>query len=109
MSYLLTDAELRKKKKRLRDYFADSAKQFESWADNGYKYPPPPMIPFPEDCRDVICGARAKSTGHPCKRKDLYSNGRCKLHGGLSTGPKTINGKRKSAKNGFQSQKMQQL
>ena len=57
--------------------------------------------PFPEVCRGLICGAKAKSTGNPCKRRDLYSNGRCPLHGGLSTGPRTEAGKAKSARNGL--------
>lgn len=38
------------------------------------------------------CGAYARSTGHPCKAKAL-SNGRCRNHGGLSTGPKTLEGR----------------
>jgi hypothetical protein len=45
---------------------------------------------------DVYCGAKAKSTGLPCKRF-AGPNGRCKLHGGRSTGPKTAEGKRRSA------------
>lgn len=47
------------------------------------------------------CGAKTKLTGRPCNRRDIESNGRCKLHGGLSTGPKTIDGKAQSARNGF--------
>ena len=46
------------------------------------------------------CGGKTRA-GHPCKQKALYRNGRCKFHGGLSTGPRTIEGKRKSAMNGF--------
>jgi len=38
------------------------------------------------------CGAYARSTGNPCQAKAL-SNGRCKNHGGLSTGPRTAAGK----------------
>ena len=38
------------------------------------------------------CGAHARSTGAPCKAKALL-NGRCKLHGGMSTGPKTLLGR----------------
>ena len=38
------------------------------------------------------CGAYARTTGNPCKAKAL-SNGRCKNHGGLSTGPKTLEGR----------------
>jgi len=43
--------------------------------------------------RKVKCGAHARSTGLPCQAKAL-SNGRCKHHGGLSTGPKTLEGRR---------------
>ena len=38
------------------------------------------------------CGAHARTTGAPCKAKALPS-GRCKLHGGMSTGPKTLKGR----------------
>ena len=38
------------------------------------------------------CGAHARSTGQPCKAKAL-ANGRCKNHGGMSTGPKTSEGR----------------
>jgi len=38
------------------------------------------------------CEAYARSTGNPCRAKAL-ANGRCKNHGGLSTGPKTPEGK----------------
>ena len=38
------------------------------------------------------CGAYARTTGNPCKAKALQ-NGRCKLHGGMSTGPKTNEGR----------------
>ena len=34
-----------------------------------------------------LCGAYARSTGEPCKRF-ARKNGRCKLHGGRSTGAK---------------------
>ena len=64
----------------------------------------------------VRCGAYARSTGKPCQAKAL-TNGRCKLHGGMSTGPKTpegrqvisvatrarmVNGQLKVAQMGFQ-------
>ena len=38
------------------------------------------------------CGAKTKKTGKPCRARAL-ANGRCKYHGGLSTGPKTKEGK----------------
>jgi len=45
------------------------------------------------------CGAKTRA-GTPCKQKAVYANGRCKFHGGLSTGPKTLQGRRQSAING---------
>lgn len=45
-------------------------------------------LPFPDECRGLRCGAKTRA-GTPCKRRDLYDSGRCRLHGGLSTGPKT--------------------
>jgi hypothetical protein len=38
------------------------------------------------------CGAKTRS-GSPCKRLGNKRNGRCKLHGGRSTGAKTAEGK----------------
>jgi hypothetical protein len=38
------------------------------------------------------CGAYARSTGNPCQAKAL-TNGRCGRHGGMSIGPKTIQGR----------------
>ena len=40
-----------------------------------------------------FCGAYARTTGNPCLGRSL-KNGRCKLHGGLSTGPKTLEGRK---------------
>ena len=39
------------------------------------------------------CEAHARSTGHACQAKAL-ANGRCKNHGGMSTGPRTAEGKK---------------
>ncbi|WP_024334631.1 HGGxSTG domain-containing protein [Desulfotignum balticum] len=44
------------------------------------------------------CGAKTRR-GTACKRKDLYINGRCRLHGGLSTGPTTPEGKARVTRN----------
>jgi hypothetical protein len=41
------------------------------------------------------CGARSKRTGKPC-RAAAMPNGRCKLHGGKSTGPRTPEGLERS-------------
>jgi len=44
--------------------------------------------------RDKIkCEAHARSTGSPCQAKAL-ANGRCKNHGGMSTGPLTAEGRK---------------
>jgi hypothetical protein len=57
---------------------------------------------FPEIYRGMTCGAKTR-TGTPCKRGDLYGpSARCRLHGGLSTGPKTAEGKQRAALNGRQ-------
>jgi hypothetical protein len=45
-----------------------------------------------------ICGAHTRR-GTACMCKKLYKNGRCKFHGGLSTGPKTPKGKARAALN----------
>mgnify|MGYP000302934394 CR=1 FL=1 len=42
-----------------------------------------------------ICGARTKA-GNACKRVAKLKTGRCRLHGGLSTGPRTEDGLRRS-------------
>lgn len=44
------------------------------------------------------CGAHCKSTGMPCQAKAMV-NGRCRYHGGLSTGPKTEEGRRRALAN----------
>jgi hypothetical protein len=41
------------------------------------------------------CGARSKRTGKPC-RGAAMPNGRCKFHGGKSTGPRTPEGLERS-------------
>ncbi|MGR5430187.1 HGGxSTG domain-containing protein [Vibrio astriarenae] len=45
-----------------------------------------------------LCGAKTRG-GTPCKRKGSKANGRCRLHGGRSTGPKTQEGKLKTRRN----------
>src|SRR6266568_1683817 len=53
-------------------------------------------------CELPRCGARCRD-GHPCQARAtrdvatgcLVRNGRCRLHGGLSTGPRTLGGRRR--------------
>lgn len=51
-----------------------------------------------ENTKTETCGAKTRS-GTPCQRRDLLKGDRCRLHGGLSTGPKTLEGKQRSALN----------
>jgi len=44
------------------------------------------------------CGAKTRK-GTPCMRRELFASGRCRNHGGLCTGPKTEEGKRRSMMN----------
>jgi hypothetical protein len=41
------------------------------------------------------CGAYARSTGKPCQAPGNGRGGRCKLHGGKSTGPRTKEGRQR--------------
>lgn len=42
----------------------------------------------------VICGAKTRS-GAPCRAKSEPGRKRCRFHGGLSTGPKTVVGRKR--------------
>ena len=55
--------------------------------------------PLPDALRGLSCGAKTRA-GTPCKLTCLYKCGRCKLHGGLSSGPRTEAGKSIAARNG---------
>jgi hypothetical protein len=85
-------------KRQLRAHFEACTAIFEAWGQCDYQHPPPACPPFPEECRGLTCDAKTLK-GTPCKRTDLYENGRCPLHGGLSTGPRTAEGKQRSAAN----------
>ncbi|WP_373873636.1 HGGxSTG domain-containing protein [Pseudomonas pseudonitroreducens] len=71
-----------------REYCKACERWSEAWAASGYIGDPPPRPHFPEELRSLCCGAKTRA-GTSCKRRDLYASGRCKLHGGLSTGPKS--------------------
>ena len=43
--------------------------------------------------RDARCGATTKTSGKPCRMKPIEGRKRCKFHGGMSTGPKSIEGR----------------
>ena len=49
-----------------------------------------------------LCGAKARQNSHqPCRQPAIKNKERCRLHGGLSTGAKTLDGKKRSAKANF--------
>jgi hypothetical protein len=45
----------------------------------------------------IICGAKARQNNNQPCRQPAMKNGRCRLHGGKSTGAKTEAGKEKAA------------
>ena len=52
---------------------------------------------MPINSKVTLCGAKARRrNGLPC-RQPAMKNGRCRMHGGKCTGPKTKEGKRRSA------------
>lgn len=91
---------------RLRQDDAEAWRYMESLP--GRRLPPEPRLPeplpMPEELRGLSCGATTRA-GTPCKRTDLYASGRCKFHGGLSTGPVTPEGKNRAARNGLRPKK----
>lgn len=82
-----------------RRHFEEHTRAFETWVAAGYEPIRPAMPVFPEVCRGLACGAKTRART-PCKLTSIFLNGRCKLHGGLSTGPKTKKGKARAARNG---------
>ena len=59
-------------------------------------FPPPPPEKLPR-CERPRCGAKTRQ-GTPCKAPCVWDevkgyNARCRMHGGLSTGPKTLAGR----------------
>ena len=54
-----------------------------------------------------LCGAKARTNSHQPCRQPAMANGRCRLHGGKCTGPKTEEGKKRvkqaNTKHGFYS------
>ncbi len=86
-------------RKLWREHFAASSRAFQHCKEAGYPWSGKPItLPFPEELRGLTCGAKTRA-GAPCKLTSIYANGRCRFHGGLSTGPKTKKGKRRVAAN----------
>ena len=55
----------------------------------------------------IECGAKARTSRNKVCRQPAMANGRCRLHGGKSTGPRTEEGRRRmkaaNTKHGFYS------
>lgn len=86
-------------RRRFRQYHSECRRIAAAWEARGYQYPPPRYPPIPPELATLACGAKTRK-GTPCKLTSIYLSGRCKYHGGLSTGPKTPEGKAKCAANG---------
>jgi len=52
----------------------------------------------PKYLRGVTCGVRKKD-GSQCRSTTLRANGRCKFHGGASTGPRSEAGRARAVEN----------
>ena len=52
-----------------------------------------------ESMKRVPCGARRRRDGKPCEALSVPGKKRCRWHGGMSTGPRTPEGKAKVARN----------
>lgn len=69
--------------------------------ERGVPFPTQPASPGGETARPT-CGARTRA-GTPCRAPGVKDRAtgkrraRCKLHGGLSTGPKTVEGRARCA------------
>lgn len=95
--------ELRRKYRQYREscnkQYAEYENQLSEWNNGSIRLSPigqivvlpcparPPSIPFPDELIGLTCGAKTRS-GTPCKLTSLYMSGRCKFHGGMSTGRK---------------------
>ena len=87
------------RRRRLRQHYDLCAAIHRQWQEGGYQHPPPTRPAYPDDLIGLACSAKTKA-GTPCKLTSIYANGRCKWHGGCSTGPKTEAGKEQARING---------
>src|SRR5688572_26000035 len=85
-------------RKRWKAYWAAGKRETAAWEASGHATAYPHHAPFPDELRGLTCGAKTRA-GTPCKRIDLHGNGRCKFHGGASTGPKTDEGRARARRN----------
>lgn len=74
----------------LLDIWADVTEAMERILKRKYGLTrPKPKAPAPQ-----TCDAKTRQ-GHPCRNKPMPGKRRCKFHGGMSTGPRTAEGREK--------------
>lgn len=79
--------------KQLQESYDRHTQAFEIWQASGFRHELKPRNDsVPDELANAQCDAKTRA-GTPCKRKDIYCNGRCKFHGGMSTGARTPEGK----------------
>ena len=81
-------------RRRLKSFY----REWRIAAQCGLLHGKPPQ--FPRECIGMLCGAKTRKGGRCRNDGTIFSNGRCKFHGGMSTGPKSAAGKAKAARNG---------
>lgn len=96
------DGDFAAKKRRFKAIMVESMRLIneaeKAWKRGDYLFERPPLPGMPPELCGLPCGARTRA-GTPCKRLDTWGNGRCKLHGGMSTGPRTKAGKKRARAN----------
>lgn len=83
-------------RRRRHEHNQERVRMTAAWAATGYRHPPPRCPAMPADLERLACGAKTRA-GTPCKLTILQNGGRCKLHGGMSTGPKSEAGRLQAA------------
>ncbi|MDR1684923.1 MAG: hypothetical protein LBR82_00515 [Desulfovibrio sp.] len=78
----------------IRRYCDRTGDDFQEVSDSPWAFDNVRLPHFPTVLDELVCGARTRR-GTPCKNRNLFPNGRCKYHGGASTGPRTEQGKQK--------------
>jgi len=80
----ITAEQQQRRRRWCRAYYRNAKK----WRAGPLGYLPPPKFPIrPMDLEFLPCGAKTRRGGQ-CKKAGLFPSGRCRLHGGRSTGPK---------------------